>query len=89
MSLPQTVTINNTDYPTTELPEAARTQLRNIQIVDREIARLQQSIAISQAARQTYVTALVEAVPTAKTAAKPAKPAAKPVEKTVKPRAKK
>lgn len=88
MSLPQTVTINNTDYPTTELPEAARTQLRNIQIVDREIARLQQSIAISQAARQTYVTALVEAVPTAK-AAKPAKPAAKPAEKAVKPRAKK
>lgn len=85
MSLPQTVTINNTAYTTTDLSDVARAQLLNIQIVDGEIARLQQSVSISQAARQTYVAALMGALP----AATKAKPAAKSVEKTAKPRAKK
>lgn len=85
MSLPQTVTINNTAYTTADLSDVARAQLLNIQIVDGEIARLQQSVSISQAARQTYVSTLMQALPTGAKA----KPAAKAPAKTAKPRAKK
>lgn len=87
MSLPQNVTINNTAYATADLPEAARVQLSNIQIVDTEISRLQQSLAIFQTARRAYADALLGMLPAK--SAQPAAAPAKPEAKTAKPRAKK
>lgn len=56
------VTINGTNYITTELPEAAKTQVVNIQVADMEISRLQQKLAIAQTARNAYAAALLDAV---------------------------
>ena len=78
MSLPKSLTINDTTYALADLTDAARNQVANVQAVDAEIARLQQSLAISQTARSAYVAALLQSVE--------AKPAA---EKAAKPRAKK
>lgn len=79
MSLPKSLVINDTTYALADLTDAARNQVANVQAVDAEIARLQQSLAISQTARSAYVAALVQSVE--------AKPAA--AEKAAKPRAKK
>lgn len=90
MSLPTTVTINNTVYPTAELSEAARSHLLDVRAVDAEIARVQQSLAICQTARRAYVGALIKSVE--ENAVKPVKPAraVKPgAEKAAKPRARK
>jgi len=79
MALPATITINKTIYSTDKLSEASRSQVVNIQVVDAEIARLQQQLAIAQTARNAYSNALIESVKTktdAKPAAKPRKPAA-------------
>ncbi|WP_217907486.1 DUF6447 family protein [Massilia sp. BJB1822] len=62
MTLPQYVTINGTSYASANLSDAAKTQAVNIQVVDAELARLQQQTAIAQTARNTYVAALIEAV---------------------------
>jgi hypothetical protein len=62
MSLPQYITINGTAYASENLNEAAKIQAMNVQVVDAELARLQQQIAIAQTARNTYVSALIESV---------------------------
>ncbi|RZT10651.1 hypothetical protein SAMN05216319_0886 [Duganella sp. CF402] len=62
MSLPQYVTINGTSYASEKLSAAAKAQAANVQVVDAELARLQQQIAIAQTARNAYVAALIEAV---------------------------
>lgn len=62
MSLPQYITINGTSYASENLSEAAKIQAANIQVVDAELARLQQQAAIAQTARNSYVAALIESV---------------------------
>ena len=52
MSLPEYLTINGTNYATDRLSDAAKLQIANIQVVDAELARLQQQMAIAQTARQ-------------------------------------
>lgn len=79
MSLPQYITINGTAYAAENLSEAAKMQAVNIQVVDAELARLQQQIAIAQTARNAYGAALIEAVK--------GKGQAAAVEKPKKPRA--
>ncbi|MFS2002829.1 hypothetical protein ACEN9F_04290 [Duganella sp. CT11-25] len=79
MSLPQYITINGTSYTAANLSEAAKMQATNVQLVDAELARLQQQIAIAQTARNAYVAALVESVKgkgQAAAAEKPKKPRA-------------
>jgi hypothetical protein len=53
------LTLNGKDYNYDELTEAARAQVANVQIVDAEITRLQQKMAILQTARNAYLAALV------------------------------
>lgn len=79
MNLPQYITINGTSYASENLSDAAKVQAANIQIVDAELARLQQQIGIVQTARNTYVSALIESVKS--------KPEAATEEKAKKPRA--
>jgi len=62
MTLPQYITINGTSYASANLNDTAKMQAANVQIVDAELARLQQQIAITQTARNTYIAALIEAV---------------------------
>ncbi len=62
MTLPQYITINGTSYASENLNDTAKMQAANVQVVDTELARLQQQIAIAQTARNAYVTALIEAV---------------------------
>lgn len=79
MTLPQYITINGTSYASANLNDTAKMQAANVQIVDAELARLQQQIAITQTARNTYIAALVDAVKgkdESAPAAKPKKPRA-------------
>nr|WP_176704554.1 DUF6447 family protein [Pseudomonas sp.]QDK64880.1 hypothetical protein pA62H2_p30 [Pseudomonas sp.] len=81
-----TLTLNGKDYDLNQLSDDARAQVANIQVVDAEIIRLQQQMAIAQTAHNAYVAALMAAVepvepsrssptPVKKTGkAKPAKP---------------
>lgn len=57
-----TLTLNGKDYDVNQLSEAARAQVVNIQVVDSEINRLQQQLAICQTARNAYVSALMTAI---------------------------
>lgn len=93
MTLPQYITINGTSYASANLSDAAKTQAANVQVVDAELARLQQQMGIAQTARNTYIAALIEAVkgkaeaaPAAKPkkARAPAKPKAETAAKAVK-----
>lgn len=80
MSLPQYITINGTAYASEKLSDVAKAQAANVQVVDAELARLQQQIAIAQTARNAYISALIEAVKgkgdAAVAAEKPKKPRA-------------
>jgi hypothetical protein len=79
MSLPQYITINGTTYASERLSAAAKEQAVNVQVVDAELTRLQQRLAIAQTARNAYVAALIEAVKGkagAAAAEKPKKPRA-------------
>ncbi|HEU4777048.1 MAG TPA: hypothetical protein VFS95_09500 [Telluria sp.] len=62
MSLPQYITINGTSYASEKLNDVAKMQAANILVVDAELARLQQLIAIAQTARNAYSAALIDAV---------------------------
>lgn len=62
MSEVPSITLNGKTYALAELSEAARNQVANIRVVDAEIARLQQQLAIAQTARNAYVNALSGAV---------------------------
>ena len=57
-----TIKINNQDYDTDTLPEAAKQQLQMLALTDAEIKRLQAQLAIAQTARNAYARALAEAV---------------------------
>lgn len=59
MALPESITVNETVYATAELTEESRSQAASIQVVDAEIARLQQLLAIAQTARIAYGAALI------------------------------
>lgn len=71
MAQPESITINGTTYAFSDLSEAARTQLANVQAVDAEIARLQVQMGIARTARNAFVGAL-EAALQAPAAAQPA-----------------
>jgi hypothetical protein len=62
MTTTSSITVNGKSHALADLSEAARVQVGNIQLVDAEIARLQQQLAIAQTARNAYVAALVAAV---------------------------
>lgn len=57
-----TIKINNQDYDTDTLPEAAKQQLQMLAVTDAEIKRLQAQLAIAQTAQNAYARALAEAV---------------------------
>ena len=65
MALPESITLNGTTYTLADLSEEAKNQITNVRAVDIEIARLQQLLAITQTARNAYVSALAAAVPPA------------------------
>lgn len=87
MSLPEYVTINGTSYASAKLSEAAKGQIDNVQMVDAEIVRLKQQLAIAQTARNAYCSALVGEVKTkeAPVAEKPKKARAPRKPKAVSP----
>src|SRR5690606_6287656 len=58
-----TLTIDNIDYDIDSLSLEAKTQLKNIQFVDQELARLQGQTAAMQTARAAYMHALKAALP--------------------------
>jgi len=62
MALPEYINLNGTNYTTAKLSVEAQNQAQNIQVVDLEIARLQQQLAIAQTARNAYSGALMSAV---------------------------
>lgn len=62
MSEVPSITLNGKTYALADLTEAARNQIANIRVVDAEIARLQQQLAITQTARNAYVAALAGVV---------------------------
>ncbi|SFC17982.1 hypothetical protein SAMN05216344_110143 [Polaromonas sp. OV174] len=84
MSLPEYVTLNGTNYASAKLSEAARAQVVNVQVVDAELARLQQQQAIAQTARNAYVNALMAEI---KAPAAPAETAGAVAAQPKKPRA--
>ena len=69
MNQPASITLNDITYLMTDLSDAARSQVDNIQLVDAEIQRLQRQIAIAQTARNAYAAALTTAVQGANPAA--------------------
>lgn len=58
-----TVKIDDKEYDYDALPEEAKNQLRMLQFVDAELARLQGQAALLQTARIAYAKALGEALP--------------------------
>ncbi len=54
----KTWTINDKEYDMDDLSDTAKSQIVNIQVVDGEIARLNQQLAIMQTARNAYGKAL-------------------------------
>ena len=56
------IQINNIDYDSDTLPDAAKQQLEMLAVTDAEIRRLQIQLAIAQTAKNAYVRSLVEAV---------------------------
>ncbi len=57
------VTIDGNEYKLSSLSDTAKAQMKNLQIVDAELARLQQKIAIAQTARLAYANALQAELP--------------------------
>ncbi|MBT7308192.1 MAG: hypothetical protein HN842_08235 [Gammaproteobacteria bacterium] len=53
-----TINIDGQEIKLNDLSDAARSQLTNMQAVDRQIADIQQQLAIMQTARNAYATAL-------------------------------
>ena len=58
MKKKKTWTINDKEYDLNDLSDTAKSQIVNIQVVDGEIARLKQQLAIMQTARNAYGKAL-------------------------------
>lgn len=57
------VTIDGNEYKLSSLSDAVKAQLSNLKIVDAELARLQQRMAIAQTARLAYANALQAELP--------------------------
>ena len=57
-----TIKINNQDYDTESLPDAAKQQLQMLALTDAEIKRLQTQLAIAQTAKNAYARALADSV---------------------------
>ena len=55
--------IDGREYDTEQLPNAAKDQVKNIQIVDQRLAQLQQELGIMQTARSAYIRALQQELP--------------------------
>ena len=58
----QTWTIDDKEYELDALSDAAKSQIVNIRVVDQEISKLQQQLAIMQTARNTYSKVLNEEI---------------------------
>ena len=58
-----TVTIDNVEYDTESMSEEAIANLRSLQFVDSEIAKLQAKVAAMNTARVAYANALQELLP--------------------------
>lgn len=58
-----TVTIDDKEYALDALSDEVKANLTSVQLVDQKIAQAQQEIAILQTARNAYVAALKEALP--------------------------
>ena len=58
-----TLNIDGKEYDTEQLSEAAREQLASIQLVEQQLAQLQQEAAILQTARNAYAQALQAELP--------------------------
>ena len=58
-----TITIDNKSYDLDSLSNEAKAQLEMLLATDAEIKRLQQNLAMSQTARNTYARALSELLP--------------------------
>ena len=58
-----TITINEIEYKVSDLSDAAKANITNIQLVDQKISQAQQELAILQTARNAYSIALGEALP--------------------------
>ena len=56
------IKINNTEYDTDTMPDAAKQQLQMLALTETEIKRLQAQLAIAQTAKNAYARALAEAV---------------------------
>lgn len=59
-----TLQIDNVDYDTETLSEAAKQHLQMLQLAEQEIQRLQLQLAMTQTARNAYAQALKTALPT-------------------------
>lgn len=69
MSDDQKITIDGKDYALSEMSDAAKEQLNNLQITEQEIQRLNTKVAIAQTARAAYAQALKTALDAAGDAA--------------------
>ena len=57
LPMPQ-ITIDGNEYDVDLLSDSAKSQITNIQIVDRKLSDLQQDLIIMQTARNAYLAAL-------------------------------
>lgn len=62
MATANTVTINGKDYSLDTLPDAAKAQLNNLRIADREIARLRNQLALAETARRVFARGVAGSV---------------------------
>ncbi len=63
MSEEPTLTLDGKEYKMSDLTDAAKAQIQNIQITDAEIQRLNTLLAIAQTARNTYLQSLQSELP--------------------------
>jgi hypothetical protein len=59
----QTIKIDGKDYALDALTAETKTLLSNIRVVDREITRLRQQLAIAQTARAAFANGVKNALP--------------------------
>ncbi|GHT89711.1 hypothetical protein AGMMS49545_04000 [Betaproteobacteria bacterium] len=62
MAQPEFLAFENKRYAIEKLDDAARAQIVNLQVVDNEISRAQQQLAILGTARSAYLSALRQAL---------------------------
>ena len=59
----QTITIDGVPYDLAAISDGAQAQLASLQFTDQEIARVQQTLAVLQTARNAYAQALQAELP--------------------------